>query len=310
MFTEAVNAAVTRTELDAVFYQNFEYVDSTPSMATSSDAEIFVPIQTDHSGYFYEVFQGPGLWGQTGETSTVHSSTPRVANKVFVQVLDWTQSVYLSKDMFDDNMHGVWAAIVADMARTGRVTQDQNAFAVFRGAFTTTFTADGNALCSTHTLISGGTSVNGFSGASTALSDTSLYTAMVFLRQQVNQAGIPLGNVPAVLLVPSALFKLALQLTDSALVADNNNNAINVYRSTYGFKVMTTIWLDAANGGSDTAWFLLAKNHGIRRLVRQGIETAFRDWSYSDNRTYFYQGNFRESYFAQDYAGIIGMQGV
>ena len=310
MFTEAINAAVTRTELDAVFYQNFEYADSTPGLATAQDAEIFVPIQTDHSGYFYEVFQGTGLWGQTGETATVHASTPKVANKVFVQVLDWTQSVYLSKNMFDDNMHGVWAAIIADMAKTGRVTQDQNAFAVFRGAFTTTLTADGNALCSTHTLISGGTSTNGYSGASTALSDTSLYTAMVYLRQQVNQAGIPLGNVPKVLLVPSALYKLALQLTDSALVADSANNAINVYRSTYGFKVTTSIWLDAANGGSDTAWFLMAQNHGVRRLVRQGIETAFRDWSYSDNRTYFYQGNFRETYFAQDYAGIIGMQGV
>ena len=310
MFNEAVNAAVTRTELDAVFYQNFEYADSTPSMATAQDAEIFVPIQTDHSGYFYEVFKGPGLWGQTAETGTVTSTTPKVANKVFVQVLDWTQSVYLSKNMFDDNMHGVWAAIVADMARTGRVTQDNNAFQVFRGAFTTTLTADGDALCSTHSLINGGTSNNKISGGTSALSDTSLYTAMVTLRQQVNQAGIPLGNVPAILLVPSALFKLALQLTDSALVADTANNAINVYRSTYGFKVMTSIWLDAANGGSDTAWFLLAKNHGVRRLIRQGIETSFRDWSYSDNRTYFYQGNFRETYFAQDYAGIVGAVGV
>ena len=310
MFNEAVNAAVTRTELDAVFYQNFEYADSTPSMATAQDAEIFVPIQTDHSGYFYEVFKGPGLWGQTAETGTVTSTTPKVANKVFVQVLDWTQSVYLSKNMFDDNMHGVWAAIVADMARTGRVTQDNNAFQVFRGAFTTTLTADGDALCSTHSLINGGTSNNKISGGTSALSDTSLYTAMVTLRQQVNQAGIPLGNVPAILLVPSALFKLALQLTDSALVADTANNAINVYRSTYGFKVMTSIWLDAANGGSDTAWFLLAKNHGVRRLIRQGIETSFRDWSYSDNRTYFYQGNFRETYFAQDYAGIVGSVGA
>src|ERR1700749_2355170 len=292
MFNEQVNAVVTRTELDSVFYQNFEYTDSTPEMATAQDSEIFVPIQTDHSGYFYEVFGGVPLFVQTGETGTVANSTPKVANKVFVQVLDWTQSVYLSKDLFDDNMHGVWAAVVADLARKGRITQDYNAFGIFRGAFTTALTADGNALCSTHTLIFGGTTTNTTSGAGSALSDTSLYTAMVQLRQQPDQRGVALGNVPAVLLVPSALFKLALQLTDSALVADNNNNAINVYRSTYGFKVKTSIWLDAVNGGSDTAWFLLAKNHGILRLIRQGIETAFRDWSYSDNRTYFYQANF------------------
>lgn len=309
MFNEQVNAAVTRTELDSVFYQNFEYTDSTPEMATAQDSEIFVPIQTDHSGYFYEVFGGVPLFVQTGETSQVANATPKVANKVFVQVLDWTQSVYLSKDLFDDNMHGVWAAVVADLARKGRITQDYNAFGVFRGAFTTTLTADGNALCSVHTLIFGGTTTNTNTGAGSVLSDTSLYTGMVQLRQQPDQRGVPLGNVPAVLLVPSALFKLALQLTDSALVADTNNNAINVYRSTYGYKVKTSIWLDAVNGGSDTAWFLLAKNHGIRRLIRQGIETAFRDWSYSDNRTYFYQANFRESYFAQDYGGIVGFVG-
>jgi len=310
MFNEQINAAITRTELDSVFYQNFEYTDSTPEMATAQDAAIFVPIQTDHSGYFYEVYGGVPLFVQTGETGQVATATPRVTNKVFVQVLDWTQSIYLSKDLFDDNMHGVWAAVVADLARKGRITQDYNAFGIFRGAFTTTLTADGDALCSTHTLIFGGTTTNSASGAGSALSDTSLYTAMVSLRQQPDQRGVALGNVPAVLLVPSALFKLALQLTDSALVADNNNNAINVYRSTYGFVVKTSIWLDAVNGGSDTAWFLLAKNHGIRRLIRQGIETAFRDWSYSDNRTYFYQANFRESYFAQDYGGVFGNVGA
>lgn len=310
MFNEAINAAVTRTELDSVFYQNFEYTDSTPEMATAQDAAIFVPIQTQNSGYFYEVYGGVPLFVQTGETSTVATATPRVTNKVFVQVLDWTQSVYLSKDLFDDNQHGVWAAVVADLARKGRITQDYNAFGIFRGAFTTTLCADGDALCSTHSLIFGGTTTNTTAGAGGALSDTSLYTAMVGLRQQPDQRGVALGNVPAVLLVPSALFKLALQLTDSALVADNNNNAINVYRSTYGFVVKTSIWMDAVNGGSDTAWFLLAKNHAIRRLVRQGIETAFRDWTYSDNRTYFYQANFRESYFAQDYSGVWGNPGA
>lgn len=310
MFNEQVNAAVTRTELDSVFYQNFEYADSTPEMATAQDADIFPVTQTDGSGIFYEVYGGVPLFVQTGETNQVANSTPKVANKVFVQVLDWTQSVYLSKDMFDDNRHDVWSRTIADLARKGRITQDYNAFGLFRGGFTTTLTADGIALFGAHTLIFGGTTTNFISGASSALSDTSLYTGMVGLRQQPDQRGVPMGNVPKVLLVPSALFKLALQLTDSALVADTANNAINVYRSTYGFKVKTSIWLDAVNGGSDTAWFLLAQNHGIRRLVRQGIETAFRDWSYSDNRTYFYQANFRESYYAQDYGGSYAAKGV
>lgn len=309
-FTESGNAAITRTELDAVFYQAFEYADTFPGQATANDAELFIPIQTDHSGYFYEVFMGVGFYQNTGELQNVAVSTPQVTNKTFVAVADFTNSVYLSKDLFDDNMHGVWASTVADMARMARVTQDRNAFGIFRGATTTSLTADGVALGGTHTLIQGTTYTNLFTGSTTALSDTSLNTAIIALRQQPNQRGITLGGVPAILLVPSALFKLAIQLTDSALVADSGNNAINIYRSAYGFKVMTSIWLDAVNGGSDTQWFLLSKNHGIRRLIRQGLETNFRDWSYSDNRQYFYQANYREQYFAQDYGGTVVFAGV
>jgi hypothetical protein len=67
--------------------------------------------------------------------------------------------------------------------------------------------------------------------------------------------------------------------------------------------------MSAAAGGSDTAWFLLARNHAIKRLIRQGIETFLRPWGYSNNRTYLYQANFREEAVAIDYVGTIGAKG-
>lgn len=204
-------------------------------------------------------------------------------------------------------MHGVWAKAVADFAMVARVSQDDNAFAFFRNGFTTSLTADGSAMFSTHTLIGGGTQSN---AGTSALSPTSLYTAIVALRQQKNQAGIILGNVPTVLLVPSALYKHAIEITDSALIADSANNNINVYRSAYGITIYTSPYLDAAAGGSDTAWFLLSRNHAVTRLVRQGIQTALRDWSVSNNRTYLYQANFREAVYAPDYVGTYGSTGT
>lgn len=310
MFTEAQNAAIVRTELDFVFYQELEYDNVSPVIATAQTGELFKPQYTTHAAEIYEVFAGVGLYSQTAETQTVPLDTPKVTNKVFVNVLDWTKGVELSKNMFDDNMHGVWARIVQDMARKARITQDFQAFALFRNGFTTTLTADGAAVFGAHTLIKGGTYTNYTSGASSALSDTSLYTAIVSMRQQPDQANVIMGNVPSILLVPSALFKLAMQLVDSALVADSAQNAINVYRSAYGIKVLTSPFLDAAAGGSDTAWFLLARNHGFTRLIRQGIETDLRDWRYSNNRTYFYQANYRESYYVPDYVGSFGAVGV
>lgn len=191
-----------------------------------------------------------------------------------------------------------------------RSTQDYTAFGLFRLGFTTALTADGNAIFSTHTLIGGGTQVNNASGASSVLSPTSLNTAITSLVEQKDQAGVIRGSSPAVLLVPPALWKHAREITDSALIADSGNNNVNVYRSALGITVWTSHWLGAAAGGSDTAWFLLARRHGFTRLIRQGIETALTDWRYSNNLTYFYQANFRENYFCADYAGSYGSAGV
>lgn len=306
-FTEQQNFAIVQTELDSVFYQEFEYDAGSPNTATALTAAIFKPLQTTHAAYIEEVFQGSGLFDSIGETATVPLSTPRVANKKTTYIKDFAKGIEISKDLFDDNMHGVYARMVQDLALKARVTQDDNAFKLFRNAFTTTLTADGSALCSTHTLIGGGTVVN---NTTTALSHSSLYTAIVALKQQKDQAGVLLGNSPSILLVPTPLWKKAIEITESALVPDTGNNNINIYRSALGITVYTSIYLDAAAGGSDTAWFLLSRNHGVTRLERQGVQTALRDWMYSNNRTYFYQANFREEVYCADYVGVYGSTGV
>ncbi len=204
-------------------------------------------------------------------------------------------------------MHGVWARTVAQFAKNARITQDDNAFKWFRNAFTTSLTADGSAFIASHTLIGGGTQSNLISGA---LTNDTLNTAIVRLREMKNQAGVIMGDVPKILLVPPALFQKAIQLTESALVADNANNAINVWRSAYGMVVKTSPYLGAAAGGSDTAWFLLSDNHSVTRLVRQGVQTALRSWEYSNNRTYLYQANFREEVYSPDYIGCVGSTGL
>jgi phage major head subunit gpT-like protein len=303
VFTEQQNLAIVRTELDSVFYQNFQYDNTNPGIATANTAAIFKPLYTEHAQYIEEVFKGSGLFPVVGETQTVPLSTPSVANKLTTSVKDFAQGIEISKDLFDDNLHGVWARTVADLGMKARVTMDQNAFSFFNGAFTTSLTADGNALISTHTLINGQTYSNSIGAA---LSEPNLNTAILNLRTQPDQSGVILGNVPSILLVPPALFKKAIQLTESALIPGVADNDINVYRSAYGITVYSSPYLAAVAGGSDTAWFLMSANHGVTRLIRQGIQTALRSWEYSNNRTYFYQANFRETVYCADYVGIVG----
>lgn len=306
-FTEAQNFAIVQTELDMVFYQRFDAQETFPGMANAQTADLFPIVPTTHAAYILEVFAGTGLYPKVGEIQTVPTSTPSVTNKMTILVSPFADAVEISKDMFDDNMHGVWTEIVSNFATMARRTQDNNAMALFRNAFTTQLTADGvSFINAAHPLIGGGTASNLVTGA---LTPATLNDAMVSLGQQKAQNGVIMGNTPSVLLVPMALWKHAKEITDSALIADSGNNNLNVYRSAFGFTVYTSPYLGAAAGGSDTAWFLLAKNHGVRRLLRQGIQTFLRDWGQSNNRTYNYQANFREEVYVADYAGAVGSAG-
>jgi hypothetical protein len=308
MFTEAQNFSIVQTELDAVFFQRFDYDDGFPGVAHATTAEIFKPQDTTHASFIQSINKGSPLFPAIGETAVVPLSTPAVRNKQTTLVQTFAQGIDISKQLFDDNMHGVWAEDVRDFAEKARATQDYTAFGLFRNGFTTALTADGFSIFnSAHPLIGGGTQSNTGTGA---LTPTSLNDAIVNLVEQKDQSGVIRGSAPKVLLVPPALWKHAREITDSALIADSGNNNVNVYRSALGITVWTSHWLGATAGGSDTAWFLLASRHGFTRVIRQGVQTALTDWSYSNNLTYRYQANYREAYFCADYAGSYGSTGL
>lgn len=304
MFTEAQNFSIVQTELDTVFFQQFQYDASQPGIATANTGVIFKPLSTDHAAYIGQINKATGFFSIIGETQTVPLSTPSVRNKYTILIKDFADSIEISKDLFDDNMHGVWAEDVRQFALMARATQDNHAFGLFRNAFTTALTADGVSIINTaHPLIGGGTVDNLIVGA---LTPTTLNTAIARLREQKNQAGVILGGSPSILLVAPLNFVNATQVTESALVSDSGNNALNVFRSAYGITVWMSPYLGAAAGGSNSAWFLMTPQHSVTRVVRQGVETALRPWQYSNNRTYLYQANFREEVFCPDYAGIVG----
>ena len=317
MFTEQQNFSLVQTELDEVFRQNYE-ATLPPSYATALTGEIFKVTDTTHAAYIGTIHKGPGFFTKIGEVQTVPSYTAKVGNKWTVTISDFAEGIEISKNLFDDDIHGEWESQVAEFAIMARRTQDYNAFKIFRGGFTTTLTADGSALFSTHTLLGGGTTTNQIKkadvgAATTALATTSFNTAMTFMAQMKSQAGVPLQCVGDLLLVPPTLYVTARQIAASALVPENGNNAVNLFSLDYAVKVYQSVYLGSASPdglGSDTAWFLLdSKRHAIRRFVRQGIQTALRDWSMSNNRTYYYQANFREEVYVPDYVGAVGALG-
>jgi hypothetical protein len=107
MFNEAGQLMITRTELDDVFFQQFAYDATNPGIATAQTAAIFKPMNTTHSAYIGAVNKGSGLFTAIGESSTVPLSTPRVSNKYTYFIQDWANSIQISKDLFDDNLHKI-----------------------------------------------------------------------------------------------------------------------------------------------------------------------------------------------------------
>lgn len=319
MFTENQNFSLVQTELDEVFKQNYEG-SIPPSYATAMTGEIFKVVDTTHAAYIGTIHKGPGLFSKIGEVQAVPSYVAKVANKWTVTISDFAEGIDISKNLFDDDIYGEWENQVSDLAIMARRTQDFNAFKIFRGAFSTTLIADGSAFISSHTLIGGGTFNNevvtaDVSGATTtALTTSSFNVAMRRLAESKSQSGVPLQCVGDVLLVPPASFITARQIAVSALVPENANNAVNIFSMDYAIKVFQSVWLGTASPdglGSDTAWFLLdSGRHHIRRYVRQGVITNLRDWTMSNNRTYYYQANFREEVFVADYIGVVGAKGT
>lgn len=318
MFTEAQNFSLVQTELDEVFRQNYE-ATLPPSYATAMTGDIFKVTTTDHAAYIGTIHKGPALFSKIGEVQAVPSYTAKVGNKWTVTISDFAQGIEISKNLFDDDLHGEWQAQVSELAIMARRTQDFNAFRIFRGAFGTTLTADGVSLINTaHPLLGGGTTSNRITaatvGAATSvLTSSSFNTGLVLLAGMKSQSNIPLQCVGDTLLVPPALYVTARQIAASALVPENGNNAVNVFSMDYAIKVYQSVFLGTASPdglGSDTAWFLMdSKRSQVRRFVRQGVQTALRPWEMSNNRTYYYQANFREEVFAPDYVGTVGASG-
>lgn len=318
MFTESQNFSLVQTELDEVFRQNYE-ATTPPSYATAMTASIFKVTTTDHAAYIGTIHKGPGLFSKIGEVQAIPSYVAKVANKWTVTISDFAEGIEISKNLFDDDLHGEWSAQVAEFAIMARRTQDFNSFKIFRGAFTTTLTADGAAFIGSHNLIGGGTTNNQIvtaditGAASTALNTSSFNVAMKRLAEMKSQSNVPLQCVGDTLLVPPAIYITARQIAMSSLVPENGNNAVNVFAMDYSVKVYQSVFLGTASPdglGSDTAWFLLdSSRHAIRRFVRQGVQTFLRDYTASNNRVYYFGAHFREEVFVPDYVGVVGAKG-
>lgn len=317
MFNTANNQDIVQTKLDKLFFQEFTNPDMGPGYVDVT-YPIFNQMTMDKKFEQTEVNAGVGLFVETPEGQAVNVDSPQVGNYITTEALKFTQSIQVSLELMKDGMFNVVEKNVKKLAQTAKTSMNVKGFSVFRNAFTTQLTPDGVSFINTaHPLIKGGTESNQLvttdivgAPSTTVLSSNSLDAAIQRLAVQKDQAGIIVGTGASYLVVPPKLLKLAIQLTSSVLEGDASTNAINVFRSDTGIRVVCSQFLGVVSGGSDTAWFVMSSNHGVNRYVREGLTTMISDISNSTNLSYNYTAYYRENYETLDYAGIVGATGL
>lgn len=298
---------VVKTALDKVFFTTFDG-EQNPGYADATDEMVFRQEGTDRAAVITEQYMGPGYFELTNEQEDLAAGSPKVGNQKTSSVLKYTKAIDVPKNFFDDDLHTVVSRMVQDIARVGRVTRDKNAFAVYRNGFTTQTSNDGVALFSNSHVTLNGDTVDNLETA--VLADAALNTAMTSLIEQQTQDGTLGGHTPACLLVPSALFKTAVEVTKSTVKTGVSNDTLNYYSEYYpGLMVKNSPFLGASQGGSDTAWFLLSRNHGVYRWERESINTDLVPFQFSRNDNYVYKARYREVVDSITYEGIVASDG-
>lgn len=154
-----------------------------------------------------------------------------------------------------------WAPLI-----DGFGTTDSNA------NFPTARLADGVALYSAShpSKVPGVSTRSNLVASNPVLSNTSIFTATKQIKEQLNGRSLPIGyEGKFVLVVPPALEKKAVELTNSILKPDSTDNNINYYNGIVDVMVVNYLG-NAANGvtNADTSWYIFAKDAGMQTPLR------------------------------------------
>lgn len=306
-YTGGNSPNAVKTALDDITVPAYNTGDY-PHIATAQTEEVFRQDTASNGAVIWEGIKSGGLWGTRTEEQDVPNANPRVMDQKTYSIQNYAQSIDISKNFFDDNMHGAYEKAVEGFGEDARASRDYHAFGLYRNAFGTTTAHDGVALISnSHTNFNGDTVDNLLTGD---LSETTLNTAITQMFELKRENGIIGGKVAQCLMVSPADFKLAVEITESELRSATPDNDLNVYSAKFGIVVKTSPYLGAVAGGDDDAWFVISRTHGAYRWTRAGLETTLVPWQYQRNNNYIYKGEFRETTGVYFYDGHVGSQGA
>lgn len=302
---------MVKTALDEVLKASYDYPVAVGTGYADTD-DLFKISGIENAASIEEEFAGPGKWRTREELGDVEEDEILTGNKTTHSVTEWDKDLPVPKTFYDDEQHDIVNRAVSEMGRQARNSQDENALGIYVGGFATYTTPDSAYIWSnSHTNLNGDTIDNLETGA---LSVANLEILMNSLYLQKDQRGRLGGHEPVALLVPPALFPDAQEITKSELQANVTDNNLNYFSQIYpGLKVYRSPWISSTYNSytnANTSYYLVSRNHFIRRRVRESLNTVLVPWQYDAKRRYIYRGAFREVAYASTWEGGAASSGA
>ncbi len=263
-------------------------------------SKIFAFLNTDKAVLRTTGLTGVGLLQEFEEGQPLPEVVDIKTFETKYTIRDYGAGITVTDDCLEDRERlGKKLDEMAKLSSSTEVTAVKSAFQILNGGFATTAKVNGTTLhrynnealfSATHARADGGSTQSNVSAGSIALTELNLETGRLALIKQLTDNGLPILDMGAInLVVPDDLIKNAIIFTQSQYRATTTNNDLNFYQTTTGrINALSSRWLDATNGGSATAWFLLATIPGIPsplRIYRKGgpkfkqESTADRTWN-------------------------------
>jgi phage major head subunit gpT-like protein len=211
----------------------------------------------------YEGMTTLGELVKTAEGDAAKTLSRNLTYLTSVAYSKYTGSIEVTEEMLEDRDFGMVFDEAKHLGRSANFSMDKAGMQLFNGGFATatavngydmTWYGDGVPTFSTvhPTKVPGGSTQSNASATGIKFGHDNLETAhLALMRQQLDNAlPITLAGKPMIV-VPPALVREAREEIESELVAENANNAINVFRG--AMDITSTLFLDGVNGGSNTA---------------------------------------------------------
>ena len=217
----------------------------------------------------------------------------------------FTKGFMLGRELVDDEQYNQINKMPAALARSGRAFVEKEAAKTFIGA-TTTAIYDGKALLAAdHPLLN--SSKTGCNLVTGALTPATLKEAMTMMRETVDEAGNIIAASPKKLIVPPALEYTAKEILNSTQLADTQLNNVNSVKG--ALELVVYDYIGAANGGSDTAWFIMDPTLAQINFFWR-VKPEFKWGEDFDTFVAKYRAYMRFSYGVSDWRGIVGSTGA